>query len=75
MLNTTYLIWMGASVLAAGIVHYFLTGSLKMWGLLTALTLVLGTVLGALFARLGYCLLQFDYAMALWRPSSAMICP
>lgn len=63
MLNTTYLIWMGASVLTAGIVHYFLTGSLKKRGLLAVLTLLFGTVLGALFARLGYCLLQFDYAM------------
>lgn len=63
MLNTTYLIWMGVSVLAAGVVHYFLTSSLKKRGLLTCLTLVLGTVLGILFAKLGYCLLQFDYAM------------
>lgn len=63
MLNTTYLIWMGVSVLAAGAVHFFLAGALKKRGLLTALTLVLGTVLGAVFARLGYCLLQFDYAM------------
>lgn len=63
MLNTTYLIWMGVSALAAGVVHYLLASSLKKRGLLAVLTLVLGTVLGALLARLGYCLLQFDYAM------------
>lgn len=62
MLNTTYLIWMGCSVLAAGAVHYFLAGALKKRGLLAALTLLIGTVLGAVFARLGYCLLQLEYA-------------
>lgn len=63
MLNTTYLLWMAASILAAGIVHYLLAGSLKKRGLLTAFTLLFGAVFGTLFARLGYCLLQFDYAM------------
>lgn len=63
MLNTTYLIWMGVSVLVSGAVHYFLTGSMKKRGLLAGLTLLLGTVFGVLFARLGYCVLQLEYAM------------
>ena len=63
MLNATYMIWMGVSVLLSGAVHYFLTGSLKKRGLLTCLTLLLGTLLGAVCAKLGYCVIQFEYAM------------
>ena len=56
-MNSSYLIFMLVSALITAGVHYFLTGGLKNRGLLTALTFVFGTVLGAVCARLAYCLI------------------
>jgi len=63
MFNTTYLIWMTASILIACCVHWLVSSPLKKRGLLVGLTLLFGTVLGALMAKVGYCLLQLDYAI------------
>lgn len=62
-MNSSYLIFMlGSALLTAG-VHYFLTGGLKKRGLLTALTFLFGTALSAVFARLGYCLIDIKYVL------------
>lgn len=63
MLNNTYLFWMTGSALIAAVLHYFTARKLKKRTPLVLLTLLLGTVLGAVLARLGYCLLQMDYAV------------
>ena len=47
---------LGSALLAAG-THFFLARGLKKRGLLAALTLVFGAVLGAVCARLTYCLI------------------
>ncbi len=61
MLNNTYLLWMAGSALIACGVHFLTAASMKKRGLLAALTMLFGTVLGVVFARLGYCLLQLEY--------------
>lgn len=63
MLNTNYLLWMAGSALLACGVHFFTTRSMKKRGLLAALTLLFGAALGTAFAKLGYILLQMDYAL------------
>lgn len=67
-MNETYWIWMAGSAVIAGIVHFLIASSLKKRGLAAGLTLLFGAVLGAVFARVGYCLLQLDYALGygLW---------
>ena len=63
MLNSAYMIWMACSVPAAATVHCFTSANLKKRAVLVLLTLLFSTVLGVLLARLGYCLLQPDYAL------------
>lgn len=63
MLNNRYLFWMIGSALIACGVHYLISVPLKKRGLLAGLTLLFGAVLGVVFARLGYCLLQMNYVM------------
>lgn len=63
-MNSSYLFWMGGSALIAAGVHFFLTKGLKKRGLLTALTLIFGILLGAAAARLCYCLIEFEYVQA-----------
>ena len=56
-MNRSYLIFMlGGALITAG-VHYLLAGGLKKRGLLAALTFLFGSALGALCARLTYCLI------------------
>lgn len=63
MLNTSYLIWMACSVLAVGGVHYLISATQKKRAALVGLCLLFGTVLGVVFAKVGYFLLQMEYAV------------
>lgn len=63
MLNQTYILWMAGSILVTAVVHYFTAAGLKNRVMLTLLTMLTGTVFGIVFARIGYCLLQPDYAL------------
>ena len=63
MMNLTYLLWMLGSALIAAAVHFYTAKGLKKRAPLALLTLAFGTVLGTVLARLGYCLLQADYAL------------
>ncbi|MBR3108994.1 MAG: prolipoprotein diacylglyceryl transferase [Clostridia bacterium] len=56
-MNTSYFVFMLGSALIAAGVHYLLAGGLKKRGLLAALTFMFGAVLGAVCARLTYCLI------------------
>ncbi len=56
-MNHSYLIFMLGSALITAGVHYLLAGGMKNRGLLAALTFVLGAVLGAVCAKLAYCLI------------------
>jgi len=64
MLNHMYLLCACASALLSFGLHWRLASSLKKRGQLAGLTLLFGALLGILFAKVGYCLLQLDYAMS-----------
>ena len=53
-MNTSYLLGMACSALAAAGTHFLLAGQLEKRGLLCLLTLVFGTALGIVCARLFY---------------------
>ena len=63
-MNTSYLLGMACSALAAAGTHFLLAGQLKKRGLLCLLTLVFGTALGIVCARLFYCLIEWEYVAA-----------
>ena len=63
MINRSYIIWMLGSALICSGLHLLTSKGLKKRGLLAALTLAFGTVLGAVCARLGYIIIQPDYAI------------
>ena len=56
-MSRSYLIFMLGSALITAGVHYLLAGGLKKRGLLAALTFLFGAVLGAVCAKLVYCLI------------------
>lgn len=64
MLNTTYLLFVGASLLLSCAAHFLIASALKKRGVLALLTVLFGTLLGIVFAKVGYCLLQLDYAVS-----------
>ena len=63
MINTNYVFWMANSVLICAVMHYCLAAGLRRCGLLSAVTCVLSTALGVVFARLIYCLIQINYVV------------
>ncbi len=56
-MNTSYLFFMSGSALITSGAHFLLAKNMKKRGLLAAFTLVFGSVLGVLCARLSYCLI------------------
>ena len=63
MINISYVIWMIGSALICSGVHLLTANGMKKRGQLAALTLVMSTILGILFARLSYIVIQPDYAI------------
>lgn len=62
-MNQAYLLFMGGGALIAAGVHFLLAKGMKKRGLLTALTLVFGVLLGAVCARLSFILLKMEDAL------------